>query len=276
MLQQKMGNCEACPTENVEIKFYRNMWLCVPCYDKELAIAPVAPKSNKLGCKMCGRADEGMHITLRYGNLPMCDTCWEREQNAQAENMTPEKQQARVDAQKLSIEMSRNIDNTITVRTDVFNAKTVAIVDLKKVIDENPEIVNKPFTLAAELKERFTKLQEKGFALQNELTDVATEQRAIQVYMNNLANQLRAEEREQLKIADISYKPGAVKIPAVKALKTTGTSSKKATKADIKKAAQELGIAEFTLASFVVMSGGNLETAVSKIRKSMEDAKASK
>jgi hypothetical protein len=214
---------------------------------------------TKIGdCEVCTATS--VAITLRHSSIWFCEECWSKEQAMQQENTRPE-------------EEARNIDQSVQVRTDLFNAATVAIVDLKKSIDENVEIQNKPYALAQALLERFTHFKTVGFQLQEQLVDVNTNQRAIQTYLNNMANQLRAEEREKLKIHDINYRPQPVKTPSVKTIKTVGTSSKKAGKKEIAAAAKELGIAEFTLTAFVLQSGGDLDVAVKKIKASIEAAK---
>ena len=236
MAQQKMGDCEVCPATNTI-------------------------------------------ITLRHSNIWFCEECWEKEQTMQKATFSPDAVKARVEAVQLAapaqqiLQEARNIDNSIGVRTDVFNAATAAIVEVKKVIDADASITNKPYALASELMSRFSHFKNVVFQAQETIVDANNNQRAIQQYLNNMANTLRAEEREKLKIADINYRPNPVKTPTVKPIKTVGTSVKKATKAEIANAAKELGIAEFTLHAFVLQCGGDLQAAVTKIKASIEAAK---
>lgn len=233
------------------------------------------PVIKKIGeCECCPKTD--VEVGKYYGDMWQCDDC----HNADVQHQAPEKQEARVleYRQQVSVlEEARKVDNGIAVRTDLFNAATVAIVDLKAAIDNDESITNKPYALATELKNRFEHFKNVVFELNEKLVEAGNNQKAIQVYLNNLANQLRSEEREKLKIADINYKPNPVKSPTVRSVRTSGTTtSKKASKADIKKAAMELGIAEFTLQSFVIQSGGDLQGAVNKIKASIEAAKSIK
>lgn len=229
---------------------------------------------SKIGdCETCEKTE--LEIKCWFSNMYQCDECHAKD----VAHNSPEAQAARGEVYKAEqkvLDEARAIDASIVVKTDLFNAATIAIVDLKKSIDLDESITNKPYVLAEQLKARFEHFKTVVFDLNQQLVEAGNQQKAIQVYLNNLANSLRAEEREKLKIADINYKPNLVKNPTIKTLKTSGTSSKKATKAEIKKAATELGIPEFTLASFVLMHGGNLETAVSKIKASLEAAKAVK
>jgi hypothetical protein len=229
---------------------------------------------SKIGeCESCPAV--GVEVKAWFGNMFQCNECHEKDM---AHN-SPEAQEARGVAYKQEqsvLAEAKAIDDSIQVRSDLFNAATVAILDIKKTIDEDANITNKPYILAETLKSRFEHFKNIVFDLNQQLVEAGNQQKAIQVYLNNLANSLRAEEREKLKIADINYKPNQVKTPTVRTIKTTGTSVKKATKADIKKAANELGIPEFTLASFVLMHGGNLEAAVTKLKASIAAAKSAK
>jgi hypothetical protein len=219
-------------------------------------------------CEVCG-AEE--NVTLMYGNMTMCGNCAEKEKKAYAENMSPEKQQERVDAMHLAQARAREIDNSITVRTDLFNAATVSIVELKQMIDSNESITNKPYALAEELTNRFNHYKQVVFEMNEKIVEAGNQQKAIQVYLNQLANSLRQEEREKLKIADINYKPPTVKPVKPAAIKT---ASKKLDKAELRKYATELGIPEFTLQMLVVSKGITVEQAANMLRKSIAEAKS--
>ena len=210
-------------------------------------------------------------ITVHYGNMWFCDECWQKEQAFTKEHMSPEAQQQRVDAYKDSVESriidkSVVIDNSIQVRTDLFNAATVAILDIKKAIDENPEVTNKPYELASRLKTRFEHFQQVIFDLNEQVIAAGNEQKAIQVYLNQLANSLKAEEREKLKISDINYQPKPQKISKPKPIKTTGTKPQKFDKVALKNAAKELGIAESSIQMMAVSNNCSVEEAVTKIK----------
>lgn len=235
-------------------------------------------QASKVGeCEVCDKKD--VKITVHYGNMWFCDECWETEQKVSKEHMSPEHQQKRVDAYRSSvesrvIETSRTIDSSIVVRTDLFNAATTAIMDIKKSIDENPEISNKPYALAEVLTERFNHFKQVVFDAQQTIMDAGNNQKAIQSYLNTLANSLRAEEREKLKIADLNYKPATVK-PTVKKVSTSGTKkSGKLDKAELRKYAAELQVSEFTLQMLCVSQGITPEQAANKLRKSINEAKS--
>jgi|SRR5215510_2195500 len=235
-------------------------------------------QAKKIGeCEVCDKTD--VEISCHYGNMWFCDECWAKEDKATKEHQSPEAQQQRVDAYRQSVESrvvetSRAIDSTIQVRTDLFNAATVEIIDIKKAIDENPEITNKPYALAEELTNRFNHFKQVIFDAQEAIVNAGNGQRAIQVYLNQLANSLRAEEREKLKIADINYKPTS-KPAKVRTISTSQTKkSTKLDKAELRKYAAELGVAESTLQMVVVSRGITVEAAANMLRRSIAEAKS--
>lgn len=249
------------------------------------------PQTKTTQCEVCDLPD--MACTLHYGNVWYCDSCWAKEVESTKIHMSPEAQQARVDAYNARVNAdlaaragnqaiipintvlkeSREIDSAIQVRTDLFNAATKTINELKAAIDADENITNKPYALAEVLKERFDHFKAVVFETNQILVDASNNQRAIQTYLNTLANQLRAEERERLKIADINYKPAPPKTPKEKKIGTTSTK-KKLDKAALKKYAMELGIAEFTLQALCVSQGISAEDAYKKVKASLDAAKA--
>ena len=229
---------------------------------------------HKIGtCEVCDTND--IIIKCHHGNMWFCDTCWSIEEKAQAENMTETKQQERVNDASLkvndAIRQARMIDSSINVRTDLFNAATTSILELKSSIDSDDSITNKPFALASELMTRFGHFKNVVFELNQKIVDAGNQQKAIQVYLNQLANSLREDERTKLKIADINYKPSAPKSITIKAVKTT---AKKLDKVELRKYAAELGISEFTLQMIVVQKGITVEAAARMIRHSLNAAKS--
>lgn len=230
---------------------------------------------------VCGICREKNADAIRYGNLPMCNICWEKEQTLQAENMSPEHIEARVAASRSIksvetdvVEMSQKIDNSIQVRSDIFNAKTQAILDLKAAIDADVSITNKPYALAEVLTTKFKHLTGVIFEASDTIMDANNEQRAIQSFLNTFSNQLRNEEREKLKIADINYPVLPVKSPGVKKIKTTGTKAtkipahrQKFDKEALRKYAGELGVPEMHLQQLVLVKGISVEAAADILRE---------
>lgn len=231
---------------------------------------PALAHSNEAVCDCCPNIGP---VEIRYGNMLMCADCWNKEQQLHADAMKPENQQARIDAMNRAMEASRKVDASITVRSDLFNAATTAIVDLKKLIDENESITNKPYALAEALTERFSHFKKVVFDANEQIIEATNNQKAIQIYLNTLANQLRAEEREKLKIADINYQPKSPKpVKPVTGIKTR--KSGKLDTAELQKYAKELQVSEFTLRMLCVSQGITVEMAANKLRKSISDAQS--
>jgi len=231
-------------------------------------------------CDICGRA---VSVQVKYGNMLMCAECAEKEDKLYEESQKPENIAARLQSIPVPeptdinaiLKEAHNIDDAIQVRGDLFNAHTVAIVDLKQSIDNDMSIVNKPYALAEELKRRFEHLKTVVFELQQQIVEAGSNQKAIQVYLNQLANTLRAEEREKLKISDLSYQPAKVKPVKPTAIKTTGTrKSTKFNKTEIRKYAAEYGIPEYSLQMVVVSKGISVEAAAKILKAVIDGGKA--
>ena len=170
------------------------------------------------------------------------------------------------------IRQSRQIDTSVQTRADLFNAETLSIAQLFKAIDDDATIVNKPFAKATELQNRINLQKQVIFELNQRIVDEHSKQRAQQTSLNQLANQLRQEEREKLKIQDINYKPRDVRMPVTpKAIKL---AKKRIDKAELRKAAAELGIPEFTLQMIIVQKNLTVQQAFEMFKKNIEEAKA--
>lgn len=230
---------------------------------------PSIAHGDEATCEVCNNIGP---VELKYGNMLMCADCAKKEADAWALNNTPAAQQGRIDTLNASIEKARAVDATINVRTDLFNAATVSIMEIKKSIDEDTNIPNKPYALAEELTNRFNHYKAVIFEMNEKIVESANAQKAIQVYLNNLANSLRAEEREKLKLQDINYKPKDVKSVTPKAIRTSST--KKLDKVELRKYATELGVSEFILQTLVVSKGISVEQAANMLRKSINEAKS--
>lgn len=232
----------------------------------------VETTSRKIGdCDACDKTS--IPVTkLHSKSMWFCDDCHKAEIDAQV-SMVQSNETYKQNQLNIAINTARQIDESITVRTDLFNAATVSIVDLKSTIDNDVNIVNKPFALAEELMKRFTHFKSIVFELNQQIIEAGNQQKAIQVYLNQLSNSLRADEREKLRIADINYKPTAIKSVTPKSIKTT-TTSKKIDKVELRKYAAELGVSEFTLQMLVVQKGISVATAANLLRNSIKESKS--
>ena len=228
-------------------------------------------------CEVC---ESETTVSFHYGNMKFCDDCWEKEERASIEHQSLANQQKRIDENNAKItenkviQQSIETDNRIQIRTDLFNAATKSIIDIKQAIDSDETITNKPYRLAEVLTNRFNHYKTVVFELNSKLMEAGNEQRAIQTYLNQLANQLRAEEREKLKIADINYKPNPVKSISPKTISTRTTSVKrKIDKKELRAVAAQLGVSEFTLQMVVVSKNISVAEAAELLKKSIDASK---
>jgi hypothetical protein len=230
---------------------------CAKCKHPEIA------HTDQAICESCNQ----QKTVELYIDMLFCAECIEKEKLAQIELKNTEED--RIKTFNNTIDYSHEIDNAIQVRTDIFNAATISIVELKKAIDDDPAIDNKPYTLAQELSNRFKHLRSVLFEIDERKLQIANEQRAIQVYLNDLASKLRQEEKDKLKLQDINYQP---KTPTLKTPKAP--AKKKFDKVELRKFAAEIGVSEFTLQMIVVQKNVSVEEAAKQIKASLDAAKA--
>ncbi len=220
----------------------------------------------------------------KYAGMNMCIECYTKEIELQKANNTPEAQQARVDAHNAAIEearqnqvpavlsmnrilqQGREIDSQIKVRTDIFNAQTIAIEELRKAIESDATITNKPLALANELDARFGILKTAIFELNEQVIAKSNEQKALQTYLNQLVLKLRAEEREKFKQHDLTYEPKAAPKPKV----NKGPTKKKIDKEEINKYSKELGLPPSILQMMCVSRNMSPKEAFDEMQKTLK------
>lgn len=222
---------------------------------------------TKVGkCEVCEK--EGP-ISIHYGDMAFCSPCWEIEEKASKEHMSEESQAKRLEElQKTNIEklaeQTQRMKDSVQLKTDLFNAETQSIIELKKLIDSDDSIQNKPYQLGVQLKERFNHYKEVIFELNEKITEHGNRQKAIQVYLNQLANSLRAEEREKLRIQDINYKPEPPKKP-----RPIRKTAPKMNKAELKKWAADIGVTEYVLQATAIARNCSIPEAANILKAAM-------
>ena len=223
-------------------------------------------------CESCDATNVRIR-PLHARNMWFCDKCYEIEIQAQVDNARAKLhiQVPGVNPVNNAVAESAKLDSTIQVKTDLFNAATVAIQELKAQIDADTSIENKPFALASELMTRFNHFKNVVFELNQKIVEAGNQQKAIQVYLNQLANSLREEERNKLKLENINYKPTVLKPITAKAIRTT---TKKIDKVELRKYAAELGVSEFTLQMIVVQKGIPVVEAAKILRRSIKESQS--
>lgn len=171
----------------------------------------IVPKVTKGDCECCDSV--GVDVTFQHGNMWMCASCIEKEMTA---------------TQLLAD--SKVIDQSITVKADIYNASTVAAIELRGAIEADSSIPQdqKEYAYAKACMERFQHTQKVIFEKRQELLKNENELRMWQVNVQTTAGKLRSEFREQFKMLDVSYQPVTPKTTKPKAVKTSKTFAKEA------------------------------------------------
>lgn len=201
-----------------------------------------------LTCEVCPNSgpeyyrdeqDQRVNNFKVYKTMLMCIDCYDKEIALTAANETPLAQQSRVELHNelTKLQQIQQVDNSIQIVSDIFNAQTASILELKQVIVEDASVPadKKDFRLAQELGTRIAHLQKTIFEENVKQVERANAQRALQTYLNNMQSVLRAEERAELQLQNINYKPAPVKVSKPKTV-----SNKKYDTSGIKNAAIRL------------------------------------
>ena len=200
----------------------------------------------------------------------LCRDCYSREKAEY--NKSKEKIVA---AETLS---KNNIVNTgLKIKEDIFNAETVALVDLEKSIrianSDLPES-EQYYAFANAVKNQIHEYKKLISQKHDEILETTSRIRAGQQHLNNIANKLRAEVREEFKIKDTAYKPEVVK---VKPVKTAGPAKPKVNKQEVKLRvaklqAEGIGIAnEYLFQMQLIRFNNDMEKAEGWIRRQFKE-----
>lgn len=170
-----------------------NPVLCNQCKHKAI------DHTDRATCDICGNSGE---CNLTSDDRLLCPDCDYKD----LRDRTPEELNSRATEVRRKF---NEIDAGIQISTDIFNAKTIGIHQLKLAIDADSSVPadKKYFTLATAIDVRFTKLTEIIYGAKETVLHAENEQRAIQTYYNELGKRLRQEEKEKLRLRDATYIP---------------------------------------------------------------------
>jgi len=227
---------------------------CASCrYTKE-------EHTDRATCEACGNTGT-CEISGPFNHpqsMLLCMDCTDKEKQAVHENQTIEKQEERARVHNDLILNSRKNDQAVVHKTDLFNAITIANIDIKEAIDNDPTIQNKQYAYCAEIKARIEHFSEVIFDARKVLNDATEKQKMLQVHFSLEANKLRAEERARLGAVDISYSP--TKPKSVKPV-TKKTTEKKFTQATVREAAAKYNVQREIVQMICVARNVDAETA---------------
>lgn len=228
---------------------------CTKCKQNKIA------HTEEATCECCTNVGP---VELMYGNMLMCAACVEKERDLQKANASEGKQQERMN---VLIKHSREVDNTIQIKSDIFNAATVAIVEIKAAIDLDASIENKQLAYAEEIDRRLTHLKEVIAGKRAELQQKENEARAFQVNLQNVVSQLSAELREKFRQADINYQPSTPKVIKPKERKP---SNKKFQQEEVNKFAAQYDVPAATIQMLIVAKNLTPEHAAIHMRNTLD------
>lgn len=180
----------------------------------EPVIEPVIEEKQKdirIKCISC----DGIGIILSPRG-PECDTCNEKSVSLLVEQVNSSARSgmalydaALTDNAKQVIEDSKKIDSSITYNGDVFNAKTIALIELKKAVfaDDSIPANEKNHAYQNLVAERYVHLKEVVFKLEQQVFEATVESKVLAEDLRTFGNELRKEIRDKIQNADNQYQP---------------------------------------------------------------------
>ena len=164
-------------------------------------IANIKGKGKQGTCEVCDKVTEV--FSMYGGKMDMCAECKASEEEVVLQSKS---------AEKVIADM-RGVDESLTLKQDLFNASTIPIVELKAVIwaDESIPQEKKQYVYTTECTRHFEASQKRVFEKRQAVVEEENTQRAWQVAAQTAAGALTAAEREHFKKLNVSYQPATVK-----------------------------------------------------------------
>lgn len=206
-------------------------------------------KSVEGTCEVCDK--ENVIVTVMHGNITMCSDCAALEVAAVT----------RAGDINNLLENSKKIDTSIQVKQDVFNAKTVAAIELQASIqsDENVKDEDKLYIFAKTMQERADILKKAIFDDRVALLEKENEYRMWQSQIQSAAGMIRDKRREEFKAQDIDYKPEPAKKP--KSAKPTDNSNSKYKGGELQAAAKKYDVPATVIRTYMIRKNMTAEQA---------------
>jgi hypothetical protein len=165
---------------------------------------PESDHSNQAVCEACSNIGECDLL----GTILLCNSCMKKEYEIAIAHMR--EHSAKFDEARINtaitnpigaILKSIEIDTSVKVSEDYFNAETTSIQELKSACGDNH------FELAKLIQQRFNHFKSVLFDLDAARVNLNSRQRAQAIYLNDLAAKLTEEQRQEIKLKDLSYQP---------------------------------------------------------------------
>lgn len=147
------------------------------------------------------------------GSILLCQSCLKKEYDLAVQrakehssNWERDKINTAITNPIGAILKSVEVDAALSVSTDVFNHETSSIIELKSAIEASGTN-NVQYALAEMIQQRYNHFKTVLFELDAARVNLNSRMKAQAQSLNDIASKLTAEQREQLKIKDISYTP---------------------------------------------------------------------
>jgi len=216
--------------------------------NRDQIIRDNAESESENTCECCDNVTTNLAI---YNTMKMCPECLENELALETESEASADQRV-TEVRELTIEqLVKPVDTTIAVDTDIFNANTPSIIQMKAIIaaDDSIDEKNKAFELYQQLDKIWHELQAAIFNRNKENVRDTSIQRSIQQFQNDQILKLREDERAKIKARDVNYKPIVPKVS-----KPRKPKARKFDKKEIIRVSKELNLPEWTLQTTCVQT----------------------
>ena len=152
------------------------------------------------------------------GHIYMCASCIEEQEVLKVRNEA---------AQNL-VNSFRQHDTVMEVKTEIWNAEQIPLMELKAAIQQNDAIPEseKSHVFIQECKVHVEKFDSLIFNARKQLNDMENARNAWQVNGQEAYGKLRTELRDKFRQFDMNYKPATVKEIKPKAVKSPAMSAK--------------------------------------------------
>jgi hypothetical protein len=205
---------------------------------------------------------EVRELFLQSHGMWMCQECIDDE--ARLTRISEQNAEARV-----LVERSRKVDQSVTLVTDIYNAKTIPITELHAAILQNTDIpdADKNFAFAMECQARLEHYQKIQFDHRQEQIEIDNTVRAWQSAVQTAAGKLQGKYQEEFEKQGnerINYKP--TKPKSIKSAATPATAKPRTSVTkqidEVRKWSAHYGVDASTVQMFLT----------SKVYKSAEEA----
>ena len=182
-----------------------------------------------------------------------CQECYQVELALQEESAKGA--EARVEESKRSFieraarETRAMLDETITIRSDYFNADIPSLISLRETIfnQSDKSVDEKQFEYTRMLKEHIGHMRTVLIDMRDAEMKIGARMKLMQSEINQEANKLREEERKILQLENISYSPVSPKLAKTPKAPTTGVKRTKIDMEEVEYAAKKYGVPEQTI-----------------------------